>query len=189
MKPLIKGIYRWLPIIIAIILSLTLIKMAHGHRLDNCILGKEDNLLTTIGGIIAFSMGIIWKIREETRIEKNLFDTFNNRYDTRFNDHLNNFRKKENDLNKAKGTNEDRVGLTLAENEENLVIDYLNMCAEEYLWYKKGLISEDIWRAWLNGMKSNVYGIICVKKIWETEKETTNTKESYYGLDKVLTPL
>jgi len=156
----------------AVIACLILLVLAHSNRIQNCILFKDDNLIKVMGGIIASSWAILWKMKEESRVEKELFDKFNERYDNRFNDVLNTLRS-----DKEIKTNEQDV--------KNLIIDYFNMCSEEYLWYKKGLISEDIWKAWLSGFNSNLK-IKVVKEIWDEETKDPSSTESYYGLPDIL---
>ena len=100
-----------------------------------------------------------------------LFMTFNQKYDDKFNNVLNQI-----DL---KSSNEiDR----LTPFESELIIDYLNFCAEEYLWYKKGRIPESVWKAWEAGM---IYylniGLINEKILQEKSQEV-----SYYGLFKKI---
>lgn len=64
------------------------------------------------------------------------------------------------------------------DNEENsVVIDYLNLCGEEYLYFKLGYVDEAVWQAWFNGMK-NIISASNINKIWMSEKKTS----SYYDL-------
>lgn len=58
-----------------------------------------------------------------------------------------------------------------------VVIDYLNLCGEEYLYFKLGYIEKSVWQAWFNGMKS-VISAPNINKVWVCEKETS----SYYDL-------
>jgi len=57
------------------------------------------------------------------------------------------------------------------------VVDFFNLCAEEYLWFSEGYIHHDVWRSWCAGM-------ICYfdrepfRTIWSEESAT----DSYYGL-------
>lgn len=60
------------------------------------------------------------------------------------------------------------------------VYDYLNLCAEEYYWYKKGFVDDDVWKCWLTGMKKWHEYSFFVKKIISDEK-TNNA--SYYNSD------
>jgi hypothetical protein len=60
---------------------------------------------------------------------------------------------------------------------KNAVIDYFNLCAEEYFWFKKGRIDEKIWKSWQAGMKA-WYKHDSIKRLWK--EETANGKMSYY---------
>ncbi|OJY92116.1 MAG: hypothetical protein BGP13_08085 [Sphingobacteriales bacterium 40-81] len=99
---------------------------------------------------------------------KELFIAFNQRYDERFN----------NILNDIDAKTQLQEAYILTESEKNLVVDYLNLCAEEYLWYKKQRIDKSAWLSWENGM---IYylKIRPIKEIVEREKKQ---KDSYYGL-------
>jgi len=57
------------------------------------------------------------------------------------------------------------------------VIDYLNLCGEEYLYYKRGYIEPSVWHAWQNGMKS-ILEAPSIYAVWVAEKKTG----SYYDL-------
>jgi hypothetical protein len=65
----------------------------------------------------------------------------------------------------------------------NAVIDYLNLCAEEYYFYKHGMIPHEVWICWVYGMKG----------FFENEDfkgavnaELKNRKSfSYYGFDPI----
>ena len=99
---------------------------------------------------------------------KELFIAFNQRYDERFN----------NILNDIDAKTQLQEAYILTESEKNLVVDYLNLCAEEYLWYKKQRIDKSAWLSCENGM---IYylKIRPIKEIVEREKQQ---KDSYYGL-------
>jgi len=60
--------------------------------------------------------------------------------------------------------------------EIEILFDYFNLCAEEFLFYKAGYIDEEVWRSWRRGM-----GIFSqnndIRQLWERELETG----SYYG--------
>ena len=64
------------------------------------------------------------------------------------------------------------------EDEKLLIIDYLNFCAEEYLWYKKNRIDENVWKSWKNGMLYFM-NIPVINEFVLNQKEQAN---SYYGL-------
>jgi hypothetical protein len=149
------------------------------------------NILTIISGIVfyffdrkpeipiaIFATGISisfgfrqYKI-ENDKMFKELFQTFNEKYDLKFNNELNNIEqitKKDSNYN-------------LTEMQVALVMDYLNLCAEEYLWYTKGRIDETVWKSWEKGMKFYI-NIKSIKKVVETQKAQ---KDSFYGLFEKL---
>ena len=55
--------------------------------------------------------------------------------------------------------------------------DYINLCAEEHYWYKKGHIDEKVWKAWSLGMKEWYLKIEALKSLWEVESKN---KAAYY---------
>jgi hypothetical protein len=99
---------------------------------------------------------------EQARFFKELVTEFNSRYD-KLNDTL----------------------LFLPENKESFnkeqvhaVIDYFNLCAEEFLFYEAGYIDKRIWEAWYNGMKK--FGKNeRIAELWRQEIST----DSYYGFE------
>ena len=119
-----------------------------------------------IGASIAGALGFCYFVQEqklaETSLFHSLFITFNERYD-RFNGPL---------AAIAEGTS------TLQEHEKrSLIVDYFNLCAEEYLFFKEGYIHRDVWRSWCRGMawylKRHPF-----RDIWNEEVQS----ESFYGL-------
>lgn len=108
-----------------------------------------------------------YKIQND-QMFKELFIMFNAKYDDKFNECLNSIEKHTIDNCDYKLTNE----------EEALIIDYLNLCAEEYLWFLKGRIDDLVWVSWESGMKY-YFNIKSIKKIVDIQKEQ---KDSYYGL-------
>jgi hypothetical protein len=93
-----------------------------------------------------------------------LFTEFNSRYD-----------KLNEALNKIV---EDKSGVELSDAENNTLNDYFNLCAEEFLFFKKGYIYPEVWRAWENGMLYYLRKNQRVRTKWEREVESG----SYYGL-------
>ena len=152
---------------------------------------NKENLFEIIGGIFVFAWGVIWKIREENRVEKELFEKFNDRYD-KYNDVFNLLRNNISPAEIYKNYNRsdeskesDNLILKSEDKVENLIIDYFNLCAEEYLWYKRRLISKSIWDAWKAGMKSNLE-IPLIYCLWRRETGNAESRDSYYGLDSSL---
>lgn len=56
--------------------------------------------------------------------------------------------------------------------------DYINLCAEEHYWYKKGYVDAYVWTCWRNGMRSWHKKSFFMKKIIERESSS-----SYYHDD------
>jgi hypothetical protein len=74
--------------------------------------------------------------------------------------------------------NEIKENGPLDANDKQRVIDYLNLCAEEYMWVKKGRLPEDIWRSWKNGIEYHLEKE-SIRMIFKEERELW--KSSYYG--------
>jgi len=84
-------------------------------------------ILSIIGSIIALSSWYISDRRNKDRFEKELFDSFNSRY-SELNQHLlsSYAHKSLEDCSPA---------------EANAIIDYANICSEEYYWFRRKRIS------------------------------------------------
>lgn len=91
-----------------------------------------------------------------------LFNKFNERYDK---------------INEALQLIEDGDGPLTAQ-ERACVVDYFNLCAEEYVFFRRGYIPEDIFRAWRAGMDHYASNDRFMR-VWEHEKKTG----SYYGFE------
>lgn len=124
-------------------------------------------LLSTIGGVAAFFHFLYSQHNNNTDRFINLFRDFNARYDD-LNDQLNVITTSQN-------------GPLIEGERLQTLYDYFNLCAEEYLYYKGGYIDEDVWEAWLKGMRyfaSNTE----IRRIWQRELE----RGSYYGFSLKL---
>lgn len=112
---------------------------------------------------------------DNKKMFKELFDNFNTKYDNLNND-LNDLVDEINKLNA-----EDRKSRILDKRENKLINDYLNLCAEEYYWFTRGLIDTEVWMSWFSGIKIFFKEPIFIEKI---KKEISNIKlngDSYYG--------
>lgn len=132
---------------------------------------NETLLLSIIGSLATIYFGILKLKIENDLLFKELFNSFNDRYDTRFNDLINELKIKTDKQIKGK--------------KRNIVIDYFNLCAEEYLWYSKKRIPNNVWKAWKSGILENLE-ISQIKEIYEQETLTSRGKTSYYGLYEEL---
>jgi hypothetical protein len=105
---------------------------------------------------------------EQDRFSRELFMEFNRRYD-KINDSLHLISLHCKNLNDLK--NNPKL--------ESKLIDFFNLCAEEYYWYKKGRIDEFLWQAWQEGMNHWYINVPLIKEAWEEEIKLKGLK-SYY---------
>ena len=114
-------------------------------------------------GIFGFAFGVQKQNLGELKIFKELFEQFNKRYD-----------EMDFDLNHI---HQQPPDLPLTEDEKICLFKYFNLCGEEFLYFKKGFIFQEVWVAWNNGMKyfrKNPR----IKILWDEDLGN----ESYYGL-------
>jgi len=115
-------------------------------------------------GIFAFAFGVQKQNLEDTKLFKKLFEQFNKRYDS-MNDDMNRIHQQPSDA-------------PLTEDEKKKLFKYFNLCGEEYLYYDKGFICEEVWKDWIKGMgyfRKNAR----IKDFWDKE---LGDNDSYYGL-------
>jgi hypothetical protein len=119
-------------------------------------------IATILGVLLSLAYFLQKQKLEETRLFREIFKECNARYDS-MNEELQTIAQKDpKSLNPA---------------EHIKIIDYLNLCGEEYLYYKRGYIEPSVWEAWHNGMKS-IVAAPSIRAIWDHEKRTG----SYYEL-------
>jgi hypothetical protein len=129
-----------------------------------------NQLLTIISMIGAFYAFLYSQNRQQTQLFKELFTEFNLRYNN-MNDSLTEI------IRKLKNNKKN-----LSHKDYKILIDYINLCAEEYLYYSAGYIDENVWNTWLEGMKY-YFNYPDIRKILINELETNN----YYGFNtKIL---
>jgi hypothetical protein len=119
-------------------------------------------LYSAVGAVLGLSYFVLKQHLEEIRLFKELFSEFNARYDVM-----------NEQLYALFGASPDKP---LTPDETLLLYDYFNLCAEEYLYYRKGFIYPEVWCAWCNGMKI-FYADPRIRTLWEKELQTN----SYYG--------
>jgi len=64
----------------------------------------------------------------------------------------------------------------LTQCQQKTLVDYFNLCAEEYLFYDLGYIEPRVWQAWRCGMTAHSSQDLRIFALWEQEP-----KASYYG--------
>jgi hypothetical protein len=122
---------------------------------------SKEILLGGIATLITMMISIINYYQTNDKFFKDLFKEFNSRYDA-MNEYLNSLA--------------DNRPITEPK-EKQKIIDYFILCAEEYMWVKKGRIPIDIWLNWKFGIKEHLQKE-GVKKIYDEEIANGN---SYYG--------
>jgi len=127
-----------------------------------------DDKPTLIAALIAGVLGFCYFVQQqrlaETHLFKELFTEFNRRYDM-LNDDL----------------AEISTGKSTTPEHPQLIIDYLNLCAEEYLFFRDGYIHAEVWKAWCRGMLQYL-DREPVRTIWRRELAS----DSYYGLTETV---
>lgn len=132
---------------------------------------NENLFFGSIGSIATIYFGFLKLKIENDLLFKELFNSFNEKYDSKFNDLINDIKI---DANKQ-----------IIGDDRNIVIDYFNLCAEEFLWYSKKRIPNGVWKAWKAGILENLE-IQQINEIYELETSTSRGKTSYYGLYEEL---
>lgn len=115
-----------------------------------------------IGAIITSYWSLSKQWLDQDQAFKDLFRDFNKRFD-QLNEPLNEI---------VKGQFDSRT-------QDRIIQDYLNLCSEEYLWYKKGRIDKEVWKAWKAGILYYIDESKAIKAYFI--KERLNNI-SYYGL-------
>ncbi len=119
-------------------------------------------IATVVGAILSVAYFLQKQKLEELKLFREIFKECNERYDR---------------------MNEDLVRIAAIETlsfnagDRGRIVDYLNLCGEEYLYFKRGYIEPSVWQAWHAGMKT-VISAPCIAHVWQEEKNTG----SYYDL-------
>lgn len=135
----------------------------------------QEDLISILPSIILGLAGVIVTIifaisntrRENDKLSKELFTEFNKRYGE-LNEYLEEAIKADDIAN-------------LSSKTKDKVIDYFNLCAEEFYWRKKRRIDKLVWDSWSVGMNywyNHKSGVI--KELWEQETNDRGGLKSYY---------
>ncbi|WP_188051100.1 hypothetical protein [Flavobacterium sp. GP15] len=141
------------------------------------LLANPQVIVTVLLG--SFTLIISWwfnrsnlKINHQ-KMEKELFSEFNRRYDL-----LNDSLSKLSGLNTIDDLKNTK-SLIDQKSMYNVVIDYFNLCSEQYYWHEKKRISPEIWASWNAGMKIYYNNHAVLKILWKEEIKD-NGHKSYY---------
>ena len=125
----------------------------------------DRNVLLAVGTLLTFFYFLQKQQLEETRLMKELITDFNGRYDAM-----------NEELQRILETGQRSPATKLTPCEEKKVVDYFNLCAEEYLFHTLGYVEPRVWKAWRNGI--NAYAKDQrMRDVWKREKQSC----SYYG--------
>jgi hypothetical protein len=120
---------------------------------------------------VGLLLGLVYFLQkqklEEVRLFKELFASFNDKY-------------KGMDEKLGRVLANDRG--SLSEDEKATLVDYLNLCSEEYLFYRRGYIHPSAWDTWWKGMVHNLRGNSAVAREVTCELRVN----SYYGFERLL---
>lgn len=105
------------------------------------------------------------------RMLKELFTEFNQRFDR-----VNNKLDKISRLSKKKW---EKLEPKKKERYEGIIIDFFNICAEEYHWHYEGRINGNIWVSWSKGMNDIYDRSEIIQELWRNECKKEGYK-SYY---------
>jgi hypothetical protein len=130
------------------------------------LLFAKTDRIALVGAVIAGVLGFCYFVQQQKLAEialfKDLFTEFNRRYDA-LNDRL-----------------AEIAGITEPAKIEpaarQTIVDYFNLCAEEYLFFSEGYIHDAAWRSWCAGMLW-YFSREPFRQVWEEESKTN----SYYG--------
>ena len=145
---------------------IALLALMTGIALGACLGGEQR--IGAIGAAVATVLGFCYFVQAqklaETKLFHELFTAFNASYDG-----------KNGDLARIAEQNTPMAQLSL--DDRSIIVDYFNLCAEEYLFYQDGFIHPEAWRSWCRGM-SWYLRRHPFKDIWNEEVKS----DSFYGL-------
>jgi len=133
---------------------------------------QSDLMIAILASSITLFVGLLHSKVENDKLFKELFLDYNNKYDTQFS----------NDLQLIiNSSNSENNTITFSEHQK--IIDYLNFCSEEYLWFREKRIPDGVWKAWFSGMRQyfkhpQIRGVII--------NEMSKNEDAYYGFFKYL---
>lgn len=119
-------------------------------------------LVPVTGAVAGFVYFLYSQQLQQTRLFVDLFREFNQRYDG-LNDKLN--------VIAAQGPSP-----IFSAEQKQVLFDYFNLCAEEWMYFRAGYIDPEAWEAWRRGMKFFLSSPD-IRKLWMEELKGG----SYYG--------
>lgn len=139
----------------------------------------EFTIQVLITGFAA--LGVTWYYSKKQlelsndEFQRGLFKQFNERYDE-LNDELHILLVQQKEKDEQLTLKSVREG---SRDSYKCLNDYLNLCAEEHYWFKKGRVDPTVWKAWKTGIDWWFDKLDPLKELWENEKKNGNYN-SYY---------
>lgn len=141
-----------------------LLLLAVASTIGTLLYLKEQvaTVATVVGALLSVAYFLQKQKLEEMRLFREIFKECNARYDV---------------MNEQLSVIATKHLADLTSQERNRIVDYLNLCGEEYLYFKRGYVEPSVWAAWQNGMKA-IVAAPSIRAVWESERNTG----SYYDL-------
>ena len=145
-----------------------------------CILKYLPLITPIVLGLIGYCLTAYFakssKQIAKDNMMKELFKDFNARYDK-----INNNLVR---LDKAKPTLEVLKKDEKFDDYNQTIIDFFNLCAEEFYWYHhKHRVDTIVWNSWNKGMNYWFNNIPAIQELWDIEIKNGG-KISYYIIDQ-----
>lgn len=135
---------------------------------------KDEKLVIGLFAVItSVYFGVLKNNTENDKVFNQLFKEFNAKYENEFREVL-----MEIDHKTAEGSKD----FLLNRQQSDQIVQYLNLCAEEFFWYKKGRIPNTVWNSWLIGIKYYLE----LPAIQQVVRQEKSQKGSYYGFFDAL---
>lgn len=163
MKPFSLARRSWYPVIFLV----TVASLVSGILLLVPVAKQPEIYLPAVAAAAGFAYFLYNQHLQETRLFTELFRDFNARYD-----------KLNDSLHRIAADNQASV---FSHDDRQILFDYFNLCAEEYLYYKTGYIDAEVWRSWRNGMR-HFSELHHIRNLWESEL----AEGSYYDFSLSL---
>jgi len=138
------------------------------------------SIISVTGLWISFTFQKFNKGLANDKLNKELFTELNARYD-KLNDSLVIIETYYKHTNQFKELSVEDRGMHQKLKQD--VIDFFNLCAEEYYWHKKRRIDPKVWEAWYSGMNYWVNEVETIRELWIKELETNGRTSYYLGIN------
>jgi hypothetical protein len=140
--------YPWLFLLLGVLFLLFAYELA-GKEL------KIEWVISALGSAGGLTTFLYTQHLQETRLFTELFQGFNASYD-RLNQRLNEIHE--------------TAGIGVGDDDLQVLMDYFNLCAEEFLYFSAGYIDHGVWKSWARGMKFYA-DVPAIRSIWREELE------------------